>query len=87
MQFNRCTRLRSVALVTTLLVSGLLLANLPAAAEASRWVRTRDGWEREETLRPQRTVYEPALHPLIVTTLVSLGSLMALIAFPARPKV
>jgi hypothetical protein len=66
-----------------LVVSCVLLAFGPRTANASRWVRTRDGWEHEEALRPRRRVYEPAMHPLVLASFVALASVMALVAFPA----
>ena len=55
----------------------------PTRSASDGWVRTRDGWERESSLRiSPRHVYEPALHPGVLAALVTLGSLLALAAFP-----
>lgn len=66
-----------------LVVSGAMLALGSGTAIAGRWVRTSDGWEREEDLRPRPYVYEPAIHPLVLASFVTLASVMALIAFSA----
>ena len=63
-----------------------LLVASPGPGLAGGWVRTRDGWEREEALLVHRHIYEPSVHPLVVATLVSLTSLMALVAFSAPGK-
>jgi hypothetical protein len=75
--FGRTSR-RS--LLSGLAIAGALLSACPCALATDGWVRTRDGWEREESLRPHQ-VYEPAVHPLVVTSLVTLASLLGLVAF------
>ena len=58
-------------------------AAVPARVVSDGWVRTRDGWERESRVRvTARKVYEPALHPGVLAALLTLGSLLALAAFP-----
>jgi hypothetical protein len=73
-------RLFLCMLLASLLVAWALLIASPRIAISDDWVRTRDGWEHAESLRPHR-VYEPAVHPLVVTSLVTLASLLGLVGF------
>ncbi len=78
--------LLAAALVVAVLVFGGARPQRAAAhslTAADGWVRTRDGWERESALHPHRGTYEPALHPAVLASLVTLASLLALVAFPA----
>ena len=82
-------------LVTVSIVAGIsgLVGHFDAAQgqrefsasrfDSSTWVRTVDGWESPDTLRPVPPIASlPTLHPLLVAGFQLSASLLALMAFP-----
>ena len=73
-----------VWLSLALIVAGFGAYQLPAASSKPEspsldgWRRTAEGWERRLFWGPRPTPFTPLVHPLTVTSLAALGTLVAL---------
>ena len=81
-----------VWLSLALIVAGFGAYQLPAApskraaASLDGWRRTADGWERRIFWGPRPTPFTPGVHPLTVTSLAALGTLVALATLGPMPR-
>ncbi len=58
----------------------------PSGSTTGPWVRTSDGWESKGVVAPCGTVYSPSFHPVVLSLIFAISSVMALVAFPCRAR-